>query len=59
MAHAFWATMSGKLIELTVSGDESPFLVECTDVDGSELQQAGGQVEKEFDKLLKRIKPFL
>jgi hypothetical protein len=51
--------MASKLIELTAYGDEAPFLVESTEVEeSSELSQATGHVEKEFDKLLKRIKPF-
>ena len=50
--------MNSKFIELT-SGDEASFFVETTQVEeSSELTQATGHVEKEFDKLLKRVKPF-
>jgi hypothetical protein len=48
-----------KLLELTCLDTETSFLIESTDVEGSSgLQQASGNVEKEFDKLLKRVKPF-
>ncbi len=49
-----------KLVEMNTSNnDSSTFLIESTeaeDYDG--VQQASGHVEKEFDKLLKRVKPF-
>jgi NTP-dependent ternary system trypsin peptidase co-occuring protein len=51
--------MGTKLIQLTANGDQASFLVESTEVEEtSGLSQATGHVEKEFDKLLGRIKPF-
>lgn len=48
-----------KLLELTSSDGETSFFIESTEVEGSSgLQQASGHVEKEFDKLLNRVKPF-
>jgi hypothetical protein len=50
----------GKLIDLkTSSDDKTLFFVESTEVEGSsKVQQATGFSEKEFDKLLQKIKPF-
>ena len=49
-----------KLVELTSSGNNSStFLIESTEVeDYDRVQQATGHMEKEFDKLLERVKPF-
>jgi hypothetical protein len=50
----------GKLVDLKTSSDnETLFFVESTEVEGSsKVQQATGFSEKEFDKLLQRVKPF-
>jgi altronate dehydratase len=50
----------GKLVDLkTSSDDKTLFFIESTEVEGSsKVQQATGYTEKEFDKLLKRVKPF-
>ena len=50
----------GKLIDLNTSSDqETIFFIESSEVEGSsKVQQATGFSEKEFDKLLHRIKPF-
>jgi NTP-dependent ternary system trypsin peptidase co-occuring protein len=49
-----------KLLELTSSNDDSSsFLIESTEIeDYDSVQQASGHIEKEFDKLLERVKPF-
>ena len=50
----------GKLVDLKTSSDEKTlFFIESTEVEGSsKVKQATGYTEKEFDKLLKRVKPF-
>jgi hypothetical protein len=50
----------GKLVDLkTSSDDKTLFFIESTEVEGSsKVQQATGFSEKEFDKLLQKIKPF-
>jgi hypothetical protein len=50
----------GRLVDLkTSSDDKTLFFIESTEVeDSSKVQQATGYTEKEFDKLLKRVKPF-
>jgi len=47
-------------VELASSGnDSSTFLIESTEVEDYDgVQQASGHMEKEFDKLLERVKPF-
>jgi len=47
-------------VELTSSdNNSSSFLIECTQVEDYDgVQQATGHMEKEFDKLLERVKPF-
>jgi hypothetical protein len=49
-----------KLVELfTSNNDSSPFFIESTEVEDHDgVQQATGHMEKEFDKLLERVKPF-
>jgi hypothetical protein len=50
----------GKLVDLKTSSDEKTiFFIESSEVEGSsKVQQATGYTEKEFDKMLKRVKPF-
>lgn len=50
----------GKLVDLKISSpDNTLFFIESSEVDGSSgVQQATGYTEKEFDKMLKRVKPF-
>jgi hypothetical protein len=49
-----------KLVELTSSDKESSsFLIESTEVEDYDgVQQASVNMEREFDKLLERVKPF-
>jgi hypothetical protein len=48
-----------KLVELTSTDSQTFFFIESTPVeDSGGVQQATGHMEKEFDKLLERIKPF-
>jgi hypothetical protein len=48
-----------KLIELESVDARSSFFVESSDVEDSDgVQQASGHLEKEFDKILERVKPF-
>jgi altronate dehydratase len=49
----------GKLVDLKTSSDGNTLFIESSEVEGSSnVQQATGFSEKEFDKLLHRIKPF-
>ena len=50
----------GKLVDLKTSSDDNTlFFIESSEVEGSsKVQQATGFSEKEFDKLLQKIKPF-
>jgi hypothetical protein len=50
----------GNLVDLKTSSDnETLFFIESTEVEGSsKVQQATGFSDKQFDKLLQKIKPF-
>lgn len=49
----------GELKHFNTSSDqETSFFIESTEVEDSSVQQATGFSEKEFDKLLQKVKPF-
>jgi Trypsin-co-occurring domain 1 len=46
-----------KLVELK-SSDGTSFFIESSDVKKSGVQQASGHMDKQFDKILEKIRPF-
>ena len=47
-----------KLVELKSPDGKTSFFIESSDVKESGVQQASGHMEKEFDKIMERVKPF-
>jgi hypothetical protein len=47
-----------KLVELKSPDGNTSFFIESSDLKESSVQQASGHMEKEFDKILEKIKPF-
>jgi len=47
-----------KLVELKSPDGKSSFFIESSDVKVGGVQQASGHMEKQFDKILEKIKPF-
>ena len=48
-----------KLVEFSLSDNKKSVLIESTDVDNEyKVHQAGGLMEKHFDKLLETVRPF-
>jgi len=46
-----------KLVKME-SSDGSSFFIESSEVKGSEIKQASGHMEKQFDKILEKVRPF-